>query len=188
MNCIFVYCVVWVVCLFVFVVVCVLLFVVCGGYDVLVLNVVFGVFGVDLVVCGCYFVKVVDCVVCYIVKDGVLFVGGVVFELLFGMFYGLNIMFDKDYGIGNWSVDDFYVVLYDGKVLGKCLYLLMLYMLYWQFMCVDVDVMFVYLKMVKLVVQENCVYEFKFLYNLCFGMVFWDMLFLKDSLLDVLIG
>lgn len=52
-----------------------------------------------------------DCIVCYIVKDGKLFVGGLLFVMLFGMIYVINIMLDVEMGIGCWLCDVFVWVL-----------------------------------------------------------------------------
>ncbi|HEM9001211.1 TPA: cytochrome c, partial [Burkholderia cenocepacia] len=137
---------------------------------------------------GRYLVKAADCAACHTAKDGAPFAGGAALESPFGTFYGSNITPDKDHGIGNWSADDFYAALHDGKAPGKRLYPSMPYTSYRQLTRADADAMFAYLKTVKPVAQENRAHELKFPYNLRFGMVFWDMLFLKDSLPDASTG
>lgn len=101
---------------------------------------------VNLIVCGEYLIKVVDCVVCYIIKEGKFFVGGLVFKILMGILYLLNIIFDKEIGIGSWIDEEFLCVLYEGKGKnGENFYFVFFYILYILLIDEDVKVIKVYL-------------------------------------------
>lgn len=164
---------------------CALLLAACGGHDAPVSS---AASGADQVARGRYLVKAADCAACHTAKDGAPFAGGAPLESPFGTFYGSNITPDKDHGIGNWSADDFYAALHDGQAPGKRLYPSMPYTSYRQLTRADADAMFAYLKTVKPVAQDNRAHELRFPYNLRFGMVFWDMAFLKDTLPDASSG
>jgi len=168
--------------------VCALLLAACGGHDAPVSSAASGAPGADQVARGRYLVKAADCAACHTAKDGAPFAGGAPLESPFGTFYGSNITSDKDHGIGSWSADDFYAALHDGKAPGKRLYPSMPYTSYRQLTRADSDAMYAYLKTVRPVAQENRAHALKFPYNLRFGMVFWDMVFLKDSLPDASSG
>ncbi|MBN3779841.1 cytochrome c, partial [Burkholderia sp. Ac-20345] len=165
-----------------------LLLAACGGHDAPASNAASGAPGADQIARGRYLVKAADCAACHTAKDGAPFAGGAPLESPFGTFYGSNITPDKDHGIGSWSADDFYAALHDGKAPGKRLYPSMPYTSYRQLTRADSDAMYAYLKTVKPVALENREHELKFPYNLRFGMVFWDMVFLKDSLPDASTG
>jgi mono/diheme cytochrome c family protein len=142
----------------------------------------------DTIARGRYLVKAADCAACHTAKDGAPFAGGAKLDSPYGAFYGSNITPDKDHGIGNWSADDFYRALHDGKARGKTLYPAMPYTSYRQLTRADSDAMYVYLMTVKPVAVDAPANELKFPYNLRFGMALWDLFFLKDSLPDASTG
>jgi mono/diheme cytochrome c family protein len=137
---------------------------------------------------GRYLVKAADCAACHTAKDGAPFAGGVKIDSPYGAFYGSNITPDKEHGIGNWSADDFYAALHNGKARGKPLYPSMPYTSYRQLSRADTDAIYAYLTTVKPVAVANHANDLKFPYNLRFGMALWDMVFLKDSLPDASAG
>ncbi len=64
-----------------------------------------------------------DCVSCHTVKGGKPFAGGYPVETPFGVIYSSNITPDVVTGIGNWTDDDFYRAMHEGKRKdGKYLY------------------------------------------------------------------
>lgn len=137
---------------------------------------------------GRYLAKAADCAACHTAKNGAPFAGGVKIASPYGTFYGSNITPDKDHGIGNWSADDFYAALHDGKARGKQLYPSMPYTSYRQLSRADTDAIYAYLTTVKPVAVEPPANDLKFPYSLRFGVALWDMLFLKDSLPDASAG
>ncbi|MQR01788.1 c-type cytochrome [Glaciimonas soli] len=142
----------------------------------------------DQIALGRYLTKAADCAACHTAKDGAPFAGGVKLASPFGNFYGSNITPDKDHGIGKWSADEFYKALHDGVAPDKHLYPSMPYTSYRGMTRADSDAIFAYLKSIPPAAVENQKNELKFPYNLRFGMVFWNMLFLKDKLPDASVG
>ncbi|MDP5007977.1 MAG: cytochrome c [Glaciimonas sp.] len=142
----------------------------------------------DQVKLGSYLAKAADCAACHTTKDGAPFAGGVELASPFGKFYGTNITPDKTHGIGKWSADDFYKALHDGVTPDKHLYPAMPYASYRSMTRADTDAIFAFLKSQQPIAVASKEADLKFPYNLRFGMVFWNMLFLKDKLPDASVG
>ncbi|ALS63267.1 cytochrome c [Pandoraea norimbergensis] len=138
----------------------------------------------ELVARGKYLARAADCAACHTSADGAPFAGGVPLKSPFGTFYGTNITPDKSNGIGNWTADDFYRALHDGKAPDKVLYPAMPYTSYRQMTRADSDAIYAYLMSVKPVAVANRKHDLSFPYNMRFGMRFWDWIFLKDTLPD----
>ncbi|NYT35378.1 cytochrome c [Allopusillimonas soli] len=72
---------------------------------------------------GRYLAAAGDCISCHTVKGGKPFAGGYPVETPFGTIYSSNITPDLETGIGNWTRDDFYRAMHEGKRKdGKNLY------------------------------------------------------------------
>jgi mono/diheme cytochrome c family protein len=133
---------------------------------------------------GRYLVKAADCAACHTASGGLPFAGGVKLESPFGTFYGSNITPDREYGIGAWSAGDFYRAVHDGVTPHRHLYPAMPYTSYHQLSRSDIAAMYAFLMAqtpVNLAVPAS---DLKFPYNLRFGVRFWNLLFLKDTLPD----
>jgi len=137
---------------------------------------------------GRYLVRAADCAACHTTASGAPFAGGVELASPFGNFYGTNITPDKEYGIGKWTADDFYKALHDGVTPDKHLYSAMPYTSYRGMSRADSDAIFAYLRQIKPAKVANKEVELKFPYNMRFGVRFWNMLFLQDSLPDASSG
>jgi len=137
---------------------------------------------------GRYLVRAADCAACHTSPTGAPFAGGAVLESPFGRFYGTNITPDKEHGIGKWTADDFYKALHDGVSPDKHLYPAMPYTSYRGLSRADTDAMYAYLMQRKPVAVANRPHDLQFPYNLRFGLVGWNMLFLKDKLPDASSG
>ncbi|SOY62858.1 cytochrome c [Cupriavidus taiwanensis] len=133
---------------------------------------------------GRYLVRAADCAACHTAPEGAPFAGGVELASPFGTFYGTNITPDKTHGIGNWSADDFYKALHDGKAPGKQLYPAMPYTSYRGLSRADSDAMYAYLMQVKPAPVANRPHDLQFPYNLRFALAGWNLLFLEDKLPD----
>ncbi len=64
---------------------------------------------------GRYLAQAGDCISCHTVKGGKPFAGGYPVETPFGTIYSSNITPDVVTGIGNWTNDDFYRAMHEGK-------------------------------------------------------------------------
>jgi mono/diheme cytochrome c family protein len=137
---------------------------------------------------GRYLAKAADCAACHTAAGGAAFAGGVELASPFGKFYGTNITPDKETGIGKWSADDFYKALHDGVAPDRHLYSAMPYTSYRGMSRADSDAIYAYLMQLKPARVENKPVDLKFPYNMRFGVRFWNMMFLKDSLPDASTG
>ena len=131
---------------------------------------------------GKYLATAADCVACHTAQGGAPFAGGVPLKTDFGTIHGTNITPDTDTGIGRWSSDEFYTALTAGKAPRGHLYPAMPYTSYRAMPRADSDAIYAYLMHVPAVRQANLDNDLHFPYNLRFGLAFWNMLFLKDSL------
>jgi len=137
---------------------------------------------------GRYLVKAADCAACHTASGGAPFAGGVKLESPFGTFYGSNITPDREHGIGAWSAGDFYRAVHDGITPHKHLYPAMPYTSYRQLSATDIAAMYAFLMAQQPVNLAIPAPVLKFPYNLRFGVRFWNMLFLKDTLPDASSG
>jgi mono/diheme cytochrome c family protein len=64
---------------------------------------------------GRYLANAGDCISCHTVKGGKPYAGGYPVETPFGTIYSSNITPDVVTGIGNWTADDFYRSMHEGK-------------------------------------------------------------------------
>lgn len=72
---------------------------------------------------GEYLVAVGDCMSCHLRPGGEPLAGGLGLQTPFGVIYSSNITSDPETGIGNWTSDQFYRAMHDGKgVRGENLY------------------------------------------------------------------
>ena len=131
---------------------------------------------------GKYLALAADCAACHTAPGGAPMAGGAPLESPYGSLAGSNITPDKQHGIGMWSADDFYRALHDGVSPRGQLYPAMPYTSYRAMPREDVDAVYAYLMQQKPVAQASPEADFKFPYNLRFGLWFWRALFLKDEL------
>ncbi|MBJ7308793.1 c-type cytochrome [Rugamonas sp. CCM 8940] len=137
---------------------------------------------------GRYLARAADCAACHTTGTGAPFAGGVELKSPFGTFYGSNITSDKEHGIGKWSAAEFYTALHDGVTPDKHLYPAMPYTSYRTLTREDSDAIYAYLMQSKPYAVANKPHDLSFPFNLRFGVRFWNMVFLKDSLPDASTG
>lgn len=64
---------------------------------------------------GEYLARAADCMACHTAEGGAPYAGGLPIHSPFGTIYGSNITPDKQYGIGNYSADEFFAAVTEGK-------------------------------------------------------------------------
>ena len=69
----------------------------------------------DLIARGAYLAAAGDCAACHTEKNGAPLAGGLSMDTPFGPLISPNITPDKATGIGNWSDDEFYRALHEGR-------------------------------------------------------------------------
>ena len=137
---------------------------------------------------GRYLAKAADCAACHTITGGAPFAGGVKLASPFGSFYGTNITPDPAHGIGKWSAAQFYKTLHDGVAPDKQLYPAMPYTSYRSMSRADSDAIYAYLMAQKPAAVPNHEPDLKFPFNVRAAVMFWNMLFLKDTLPDASVG
>ncbi|MCI2811080.1 cytochrome c [Eoetvoesiella caeni] len=95
---------------------------------------------------GRYLTRVSNCAGCHTVANGKDFAGGPPIPTPFGTMYGPNITPSREHGIGNWSADDFWNAMHDGKAPdGTLLYPTFPYPQYTRMTRTDTDAIYNYL-------------------------------------------
>lgn len=119
-----------------------------------------------LVAKGEYLAKAGDCIACHTDPGGALFAGGRALPTPFGTIYSSNITPDAATGIGNWSADDFYQAMHEGRFPdGGLIYPVMPYASYTKVTRADSDALFAYLRSVPPVNRPNRPNDLQFPYN-----------------------
>ena len=115
---------------------------------------------------GQYLTTVGDCYACHTVRGSPPYAGGLAMATPFGTLYTPNITPDKEHGIGNWSADDFWGALHDGKSKdGSLLYPAFPYTNYTKVTRADSDAIYAYLMSDKPEPVKSKAHEMGFPYN-----------------------
>lgn len=130
--------------------------------------------GAELIKRGEYLARAADCTACHTAPGGAAFGGGYPVNTPFGVIYGTNISADKQFGIGNWSDDEFVAAVRDG--IGKDggqLYPAMPYDAFTKMTRDDVLAIKAYLLSLPAVPQATPKTDLSFPFNQRWGMRFW---------------
>lgn len=128
---------------------------------------------------GKYLATAADCISCHTESGHGAFSGGYALETPYGPIYGSNITPDKATGIGNYSRNDLYRVLHDGKrPSGSPLYPAMPYTSYQMLTRADSDAIYDYLMSLPAIKHANKPLGFHFPYNIRVAMLGWQWVFL----------
>jgi mono/diheme cytochrome c family protein len=123
-----------------------------------------------------------DCVACHTKHGGQPFAGGFAMPTPFGTLYSPNITPDAEYGIGNWSADDFHNMLHNGyRRDGSFLYPVMPFPAYTRVTRADSDAIFAYLSSLAPVHDPNRENELRFPYNNRSLLLGWRTLFFREG-------
>jgi len=131
---------------------------------------------------GEYLARVGDCVACHTKHGGRPFAGGFAMLTPFGTLYSPNITPDRQYGIGEWSANDFYQMLHTGRSRnGALLYPAMPFPAYTTVTRADSDAIFAYLNSLKPIHEPNRVNELRFPYNNRSLLMGWRALYFREG-------
>lgn len=131
---------------------------------------------------GRYLALLGDCAGCHTGPKKPAFTGGLAFNTPFGTIYSTNITPDRATGIGAWTADDFYRALHDGVAPGgRHLYPALPYLYFTRISRAESDDLFAYLQTVKPVRRAPTPNRLMFPFNLRFGMIFWNWLYLDRT-------
>ena len=131
---------------------------------------------------GRYLVAAGDCAACHTSDGGKPFAGGRAVPTPFGTIYSTNITPDKDTGIGQWTEEDFYRAMHEGKgPAGKRYYPAFPYPWYTKLSSGDVRAIKSYLDALAPVRQENKPPELPWPLSVRTGMAVWNALYFHEG-------
>lgn len=134
---------------------------------------------------GRYLVQAGDCMACHTQRGGVPFSGGRVIPTPFGKLYSPNLTPDTATGLGNWTANDFWRAMHNGKSRdGRFLYPAFPYTNYTKITRADADAMFAYFRSLPAVHQSNKENELRFPYNQRILLAGWRALYFRPGLYE----
>jgi mono/diheme cytochrome c family protein len=138
--------------------------------------------GGDLVERGAYLARAGDCQACHTARGGAPFAGGRAIRTPFGTLHAPNITSDKETGIGNWSADEFWNALHNGKGKdGKLLYPAFPYPNYTRVTRADADALHAYFMSLPPVRQANKEHALRFPFNQRALLIAWRALYFRPG-------
>lgn len=138
-----------------------------------------------LVAQGRYLARLGNCMGCHTASGGQAYAGGTPIPTPFGTLYGPNITPDAQAGIGNWSADDFWRALHNGKSKdGRLLYPAFPYTEYTRVSRADADALFAYLRTVEPSRQPSRAHELEFPYDQRGLLAFWRALYFEPGVME----
>jgi mono/diheme cytochrome c family protein len=127
---------------------------------------------------GAYLVRAGNCMTCHTERGGAPFAGGRAIETPFGTVYASNLTPDKAKGIGNWSADNFWRALHNGRGKdGRLLYPAFPYPNYTLVTRADSDAIFDYLRSVPPVPRANSDHRLRWPYSTQAALAVWRALY-----------
>lgn len=120
----------------------------------------------DLVARGEYLARAGNCLACHTAPGGAPGAGGRAMDTPFGTIYTSNLTSDAKTGLGQWSADDFWNALHDGRGRdGRLLYPAFPYTNYTRVTRADADALFAWLQTLPAVEQPNRAHTLRFPYD-----------------------
>jgi mono/diheme cytochrome c family protein len=127
---------------------------------------------------GSYLARAGDCMACHTARGGKEYAGGRAIPTPFGTMYAPNITSDPEHGLGNWSANDFWRALHNGKSKdGRFLYPAFPYPNYTKVTREDSDALFAYMKTIPPVNQVSAEHALRFPYNYRVLLAGWRALY-----------
>lgn len=131
---------------------------------------------------GQYLVRAGNCLSCHTVPGGDAYAGGRAIPTPFGTLYSSNISPDPATGLGNWSADDFWRALHEGRSKdGSLLYPAFPYTNYTKVTRGDADAMYAYLRSVPAIAKPARPHEMRFPYDKRALLAGWRALYFKEG-------
>jgi mono/diheme cytochrome c family protein len=121
-----------------------------------------------------------DCVSCHTRDGGEAMAGGLGLNTPFGVVYSPNLTPDAQTGIGNWTPEQFYRAMHEGKdPQGRFLYPVFPYVYFTQISRADTDAILAYLKTVPAVSYTPPANRMPFPFNIRALVWGWNLLFFR---------
>lgn len=127
---------------------------------------------------GAYLARAGNCAACHTARGGQAYAGGRAIATPFGDIYASNLTPDAKTGIGDWSADDFWRALHNGKGKDGCfLYPAFPYPNFTKITRDDADALYAYLRSLPAVRQANREHDLRFPFNQRWLLAFWRALY-----------
>ncbi len=131
---------------------------------------------------GKYLVRAGNCMGCHTSRGGTPYAGGRAIPTPFGTMYAPNITPDRATGLGDWSADDFWRALHNGKSKdGRFLYPAFPYPNYTEVTRDDAEAMYAYLRSLSPARQDNRPHALRFPFNQRWLLAGWRTLYFKPG-------
>ena len=134
---------------------------------------------------GAYLARAGDCMACHTARGGEPYAGGRAIATPFGEVVAPNITPDPKTGIGEWSADDFWRAMHNGRGRdGRFLYPVFPYTSYTRVSREDSDAIHAWLRTVPPVQQQNREHALRFPYNQRWLLAGWRALYFRPGLYE----
>jgi mono/diheme cytochrome c family protein len=131
---------------------------------------------------GAYLARAGDCAACHTVAGGVPYAGGLGVPTPFGTVYAPNLTPDPATGIGQWSDDDFWRALHNGRSRdGRLLYPAFPYPNYTRITRDDSDAIHAYLQSLPAEAQSNRPHVLGFPFDTQVALAVWRALYFRPG-------
>jgi mono/diheme cytochrome c family protein len=131
---------------------------------------------------GAYLARAGNCMTCHSERGGALFAGGRSIETPFGTVYASNLTPDPATGIGNWSADNFWRALHNGRGKdGRLLYPAFPSPNYTLVTRADSDAIFDFLRSVPPVQRANSAHRLRWPYSTQAALAVWRALYFTPA-------
>lgn len=136
----------------------------------------------DGVARGAYLARAGNCMTCHTVRDGQSYAGGRKIDTPFGTLYTSNLTPDKTHGIGNWSPDDFWRALHQGKSKdGRLLYPAFPYTHYTYLTRTDSDDLYAFMQSLPTATTPNTPHALRWPYRTQTALWLWRAMYFKPG-------
>ncbi len=130
---------------------------------------------------GSYLAKAGDCNACHSVPNGEAFAGGLAFNTPLGSLYSVNISTHPDFGIGEYTKEEFSSALRKGKGKHGYLYPAMPYTSYQYINDADIGDLWAYMQTLPSVPTANKANNMMFPANIRLGILGWNLVFFDTA-------
>jgi mono/diheme cytochrome c family protein len=133
---------------------------------------------------GAYLARASGCIACHtnVEAGGPALAGGAPLNTPFGTFYAPNLTTDKEFGIGNWSLEDFATALRHGtSPEGKPYYPAFPYDFYTRLSDQDIADLWAAFQTVPPVSQASTPHDLSFPFNVRDGLTLWQTMFFEEG-------
>jgi mono/diheme cytochrome c family protein len=136
----------------------------------------------EMIARGAYLARAGNCMGCHTTRGGTPFAGGVGINTPFGAVYTSNLTPDREQGLGQWTPQDFWRALHNGRSRsGRLLYPAFPYGNYTQVTREDSDALFAYLQTLPASAQVNRAHELRWPYDTQSALAVWRAIYFSPG-------